>query len=564
MERSALPRTNRARITLRLGMPFGLATGLLLAVLWWAGANATSPVLAAPPSQGIETQTNGKVITIGVAAALNYSFGWQQANAVQLAIDQTNAAGGIDIGGIDYSVALAVADSACDWTGTQSISAATQLLAAGSVAVVGHTCSSASGDAAPVYQAAGVAMVTPSSTYVPLTRQGYTTTFRVTPHDGARAIKLAEYFSAMGLMRTAVLNRPYSYSPPLADVYSDTYTALGGTVVSSRTIATTDEITLALDAIAGENVDVIVVTDLSGDVAGEVSRVAYRKGMTPIIALMETLDDYISSYAGPQAAEGDYGATLERDTANMPGYAAFEADYLAASFSIEPTPKWPSWYSYDDANMIVDAISRANTATDTLAIRDQIAATANFAGVVGTYQGFDAYGDIVPQWARAEVVENGKWVPVTIVGEVYPAQGGTLSLGNTLGQTTTIEIPAGATAQTLVLTYTLVATTTNAGVPTMTMMGQHAIRLEMNVAVSGRMTITIEYEDGDVAGIDEATLTLYTWDGSQWVDAAPCGGYIRDLDNNILKIVLCHFSDYVLLGETQADIYLPAILKTAP
>jgi len=98
----------------------------------------------------------------------------------------------------------------------------------------------------------------------------------------------------------------------------------------------------------------------------------------------------------------------------------------------------------------------------------------------------------------------------------------------------------------------------------MTMMGEHAIRLEPNVSVSNPMTITIEYEDEDVAGIDESTLTLYTWNGSQWVDAEPCGGYIRDLYNNILKIIICHFSDYVLLGERQYTIYLPIILKASP
>ncbi len=49
------------------------------------------------------------------------------------------------------------------------------------------------------------------------------------------------------------------------------------------------------------------------------------------------------------------------------------------------------------------------------------------------------------------------------------------------------------------------------------------------------MTITIEYEDEDVVGVDESTLVLYTWNGSQWVDAEPCGGYICDLGNNILK-----------------------------
>ena len=563
MERLRLAQSNRWRRAV-LGVAIGLATVLLWAVLSWAGASEAPTVLAAPANQEIAALSNGTVITIGTAAGLTGPLtdcGWQQVNAVQLAISQTNAAGGINIGGTSYSVTLAVADSACD--ATQAITAANELLAAGSVAVVGHTCSGASIPAAPVYNAAGVAMVSPSSTSPQLTQQGYTTTFRTTPHDGSAAIRLAVYFISIDLKRTAILLRTDFWPDILSDMYQSTYSALGGTVVSSRTITVTADITPALTAIQAENVDVILVADIVGDVAGNVSRVAYSMGMTPAIASLSVWDGYISTYAGIQAAEGDYGAMGGRRLSDMPGYAAFEAAYLAANFPNEPSPGYFAPYAYDAANIIMDAIRQANTITDTLAIRDEIAATTNYTGVVGTYQGFDANGDVVPQWASIEVVENGEWVPAWLQGEVYPDQGGTFDLGNTLGQTTTIEIPAGTTTETLVITYTLVATTTNAGVPTLTMLGEHAIRLESNVSVSNPMTITIKYEDEDVAGVDESTLTLYTWDGSQWVDAEPCGGYIRDLDNNILKIIICHFSDYVLLGESKR-IYLPIILKAFP
>jgi branched-chain amino acid transport system substrate-binding protein len=548
----------------QLGMAIGLAILALLAVLSSAGAGREPTVLAAPANRGIGALSNGSAITIGTAAPLtgpNAALGWQQVNAVQLAISRTNAAGGIEIGGTSYSVTLAIADSGCNTT--QAITAANELLADGAVAVVGHTCSGASMSAAPVYNAAGVAMVTPSSTYPPVTQQGYTTTFRATPHDGAEAMKLAYYFTSIDLKRTAILlrNPGYIYSPVIGGIYQDTYTGLGGTVVSSRTITATADITPALTAIEAENVDVIFIADLTGDLAGEVSRVAYSMGLTHTIGWPSILDDYISIYAGEQAAEGDYGSLKGRRTSDMPGYVAFEGDYLTASFPNAPTPGFFSPASYDAASIVMDAIGRANT-TDTVAIRDAIAATANYTGVVGTYQGFDAYGDIAPQWARVGVVENGEWVPVWLQAEIYPDQGGTLDLENTLGQTTTIEIPAGTTTETLAITYTLVATITNAGVPTMTMIGEHAIRLESNVSISSPMTITIEYENENVAGVNASTLVLYTWTGSQWVDADPCGGYIRDVDNNILKIIICHFSDYVLLGEREYRIYLPLVLRS--
>jgi branched-chain amino acid transport system substrate-binding protein len=546
---------------MRLGISLGLAT-LFLAILLWFGANSSPTKASLAPDRGTGTLDNSSVITIGAAAplALFPDLAWQQVNAVRLAISQTNAAGGIEIGGTSYSVTLALEDSGCD--ATQSITAANELLAGGAVAVVGHTCSGASMSAAPVYNAAGVAMVTPASTYPLITQQGYTTTFRATSHDGAEAMKLASYFSSIELKRTAILLRDpgYIYSPVIGSIYQDTYTGLGGTIVSSRTITATSDITPALTAIQAENVDVIFIADFSGDLAGNVSRVAYGMGLTPIIGWPSLLDDYITTYAGEQAAEGDYGALKGRRTSDMPGYVAFEGDYLAAGFPNAPTPGSFSPASYDATNLIMDAIERANT-TDTVAIRDAIAATVNYTGVVGTYQGFDTNGDIVPQRARLGVVENGEWVPVWLQGEIYADQGGVLDLENALGQAATIAIPASTTSETLLITYTLVATITNAGVPTMTMIGEHALRLKSNVSISNPMTITIKYDNDDVAGVDASTLVLYTWNDSQWVDADPCGGYIRDLGNNILKIVICHFSDYVLLGKSEYRGYLPIVLR---
>ena len=542
-----------------------LAALLLAAMLFWASGHGTRSVRAAPPHEGpIQTLDGGQVITIGVAAQVSgggaaEEWGWQEVNSVQLAVAQANATGGITIGGTAYAVRLAVEDDLCD--GSQAANTANKLIDAGAVAVVGHECSSASLLAAGVYNAVGLTMMSPSSTAPALTRQGFTTTFRTVPSDGARSSVLAEYFIGSGRKRAAVLNRNFLHSPQLGAEYQTRYSVLGGTVVSSQTLLATADITPALSAIQNQSVDVIVVADLIGDMAGEVSRVAYRMGMAPIIASTEVDDRYISEWAGPQAAEGDYAAMAIRRTSQMPGYSSFLAEYLEAGFNHEPDDPGPFGpYAYDATNIIIEAIRRAHS-TDTLAIRDEIAATSNCEGVVRTYAAFDAYGDVVPHLARVEVVQNGEWVPALLVGEVYPAQGGTLDLDNTWGQTTTVEVPAGMTADTLVVTYTIIADLTDTGVPTLTVIGSHGSRLETNQAVTGRMTLTVRYEDVDVVGVDESTLMLYTWDGGRWVAAEVCGPYMRDLEHNVLQVILCHFSDYALVGETDRATYLPVIRK---
>ena len=41
---------------------------------------------------------------------------WRQVNAAQLAVDQINAAGGINIAGTVYTLTLAVADDGCNFS----------------------------------------------------------------------------------------------------------------------------------------------------------------------------------------------------------------------------------------------------------------------------------------------------------------------------------------------------------------------------------------------------------------------------------------------------------------
>ena len=520
---------------------------------------------------GIGQLDSSNVITIGVASSLSSpipELGWRQANAVQLAVDQINAVGGLLIGGSTYTVVVTLADSTCSGQGA---AIAAQLLGEGAVAVVGHTCSNDSISAAPVYNAQSVSMISPASTNALLTQMGYTNTFRTVHNDNSRADWLAEFLYDKGLYRAALVARPDGSGTnyPLKDEFTSKYTSLGGTVVITQYVAGVGGVSTALNAIQAEDVDVIVTSDImGGDVAAEVSKVSYARGMTATIGWMGggAYDSYVT-LAGSQAAEGDFVSIEGRRVSDQPGFSTFADDYLAANFPNYPTgPDYADGFvpfAYDAANIILEAIDRADS-TNPADIRDEIAATANFKAVVGTIQGFDANGDVAPQWGYIASVKDGEWIPAGLTPQFYPEIGGTLNLGATWGQTATVEIPPGATSEALVVTYTLVATVDYTAAPTQTVIGRYAIRLESNVSISSPMTLTVEYSDADVNGVDESTLELYVWDVGQgkWVPAAPCNGYIRDLDRNILQAVLCHFSDYVLIGETtDSSVYLPIVQK---
>jgi branched-chain amino acid transport system substrate-binding protein len=409
---------NQSRVQLvRLGIAVGLAMLCLATLLWVTSAATARPTTLASDSEAGATGslTNGNAITIGIGAAFSArpDIGWPTVNAAQLAVDQVNAAGGIDIGGTVYTITLVTADDGC--SATQAVTAANTLLQAGSVAVVGYTCSTASYGAQPLHAAAGVPMISPASTRAYVTEEGYTTTFRVISRDDSPPILLATYLRDwLNLEKAAIVELDGFVGNWATDIISATFTGLGGMITSRRTVASTAEFNAALTAIQAESPAVIFYSDTNANNAGLLSSVAHGLGMAGTIIAWNTfsvdravLADYVAR-AGV-AAEGDHAVMFLRRTQDMPGYPAFNAAYQAAGFPNlggEAT-MWGA-FAYDATNIVIAAIRRAQS-TNPTDIRDAIAGTINHHGVVGTYEGFDAKGDVIPQWAWLERYSDGEW-----------------------------------------------------------------------------------------------------------------------------------------------------------
>jgi hypothetical protein len=137
---------------------------------------------------------------------------------------------------------------------------------------------------------------------------------------------------------------------------------------------------------------------------------------------------------------------------------------------------------------------------------------------------------------------------------IIPPMGGTLAYSNTQGISVTIQFPAGALAVTETVSYVPLDDLPTDGL---------AFALVPNLSFSQAVTITLHYRDADIVGMDENDLRLYNydWSNNSWVDADPGGGYVRDIDNNILQTWLYHFSDYALI-DRPFRIYLPHVTRT--
>jgi len=128
---------------------------------------------------------------------------------------------------------------------------------------------------------------------------------------------------------------------------------------------------------------------------------------------------------------------------------------------------------------------------------------------------------------------------------------------------TTIEIPAGAITDTIVITHTpaygmppggnvagighvfdVTAVYSNTGQPAQIAPGQ-------------TYTITVQYTDAEKGPAIENTLALYYWDSSQWVKEPSS---VVDTIANKVTATPDHFSLWAVLGETRR-VYLPLIMR---
>ena len=144
---------------------------------------------------------------------------------------------------------------------------------------------------------------------------------------------------------------------------------------------------------------------------------------------------------------------------------------------------------------------------------------------------------------------------------VLPSEGGTLS--STIGITTTMSFPPDAASEPFTVSLKIIV-----GQPIssgLRFLGQ-SFSIEAAAAngtpittFAEPFTITMEYDDADVEGIDEASLKLHYWNPTpgQWQEIPAEVDAVR----NTITAFLDHLTEFAVLGESQYLIYLPTTLR---
>ena len=324
-------------------------------------------------------QAAESTIKVGEFASLTgkeAAFGQSSHKGTLLAIDAINAGGGL----LGKKLELVYEDDRS--TPGESATIAKKLITRDKViAILGEVASGRSLEAAPIAQANGIPMISPSSTNPKVTETG-DYIFRVCFTDPFQGKLLAEFAKrSLKAQKVAIfsdVSAPYSVG--LAQYFREPFLANGGQVVSEQKYTGGDkDFKAQLTAIKATRPDVIFVPGYYTD-AGLIVAQARQLGITaPLFGGDGWEAPELLEIAG-SALEGTYYSTHFSAENDDPKVQQFVSDFRAR-YSGE-TPDAMAALGYDSAMVLADAIKRAGT-TEGPKLRDAIAATRDYAGLTG-------------------------------------------------------------------------------------------------------------------------------------------------------------------------------------
>ncbi len=325
------------------------------------------------------------------------TFGQSTKKGVELALDELTASAQGKIGGLPVR---AVAED--DQGRAEEAATVVQKLINQDqvVAVIGEVASSRSLAAAPICQAAGVPMISPSSTNPAVTEKG-DFIFRMCFIDPFQGTVMAKFTAQnLGLKRVAILKDLKSdYSVGLAKFFTDAFQQLGGTIVAEQTYSAGDQDFRAqLTALKAKNPQAIFLPGYYTE-AGLIARQAKELGIAaPILGGDGWESDQLIQIGG-DALNGCYYsnhfAVDNPDPRLQDFIRKFKTKYGADPDAI-------AGLAYDAATVLFQSMQKLSesdpaafkglSATKagspdrkaaTRKLRDLIATTTNFPGVTG-------------------------------------------------------------------------------------------------------------------------------------------------------------------------------------
>ena len=356
---------------------------------------------------------------IGPLTGDNANYGIRCSNAAKLAISEINAKGGIN--GKELSLIMEDSEGTVD----KAIASYEKLAYSDNVvAIIGPVFTSPALAVAQRCMEDGIVMITPSATHKDVTSQprgesGLNFVFRTVPSDALQSEVAAYYFyQVLGYRKLASLYAMNDYSQGLALGLKDIFEGLGGKMVAEETCMVGDkDFRTQLAKIKTASPEAVYIPDYTVEIA-QILEQGAQLGVGPFLSsdgfsdpeVYNLAGDFTDGvvYVGPAQAAASTILT-DFQAAYRKAYNGDEADSFATN-------------SYDATYILAQAIERAGS-DDRTAVRDQVAATDDFAGANGVMN-FAENGDLVasqgvykvngttPEYVGAFQVQDGQIVQV--------------------------------------------------------------------------------------------------------------------------------------------------------
>jgi branched-chain amino acid transport system substrate-binding protein len=284
------------------------------------------------------------------------------------------------------------------------------------VAIAGHIFSGATQAAIPIYDKAGLPMMSPSATNPDLTKSGSKVFNRLVFTDAAQGKFAAEYlFNNLGIKKLAIMHDGQAYGQGLAQVVNDEFTKLGGEVVQFEAITPGEsDYSAPLADIAAKSPEALYY---GGYVAEAVVIVNQMKqaGLTNVIFFGDdgTFGQDFLDRTGANG-EGAYATSLIPPASDA--RTKFDAAYMAA-YGTEAGKLSPyTWTAYDSAAVLIHDVEQvAMLSTDGNlyiprgALVDAVRNTKDYQGLSGVVT-CDPTGECSSSGPTFYIDQSGQWV----------------------------------------------------------------------------------------------------------------------------------------------------------
>ncbi|MFL5346814.1 MAG: ABC transporter substrate-binding protein [Hyalangium sp.] len=336
------------------------------------------PATATPPAAMPTPPASSDTLLLGVATSLTggqATFGVSTRNGIEMALNEANKAGGVK----GKKLTVRVYDD--QGKPEEAAQAVTRLITQDHVLLIlGDVASSNSLAMAEKAQAAGVPMITPSSTNPSVTAKG-DYIFRVCFIDPFQGYVMAKFArDNLKVSKAAVLqDNKSAYSIGLTDVFTHKFTEMGGKITGVESYSQGDtDYRAQLTAIKKAAPEAIYVPGYYSEV-GVIARQARELGLKVPMLGGDGWDSEKLFELGGSAIQGNYFSNHYSPENPDPRIQKFVSDYKAAYGAV---PDALAALAYDAANVAIAALKKAPD-TSGKALREVIAQTKDFPGIAG-------------------------------------------------------------------------------------------------------------------------------------------------------------------------------------